>query len=561
MLKYFMNYDKDNQNYTLTNVKTNGATIYSSIEELINAVMKGPTSSYVYAYELTDLADAIVNTLFRNGYTERYQHEFTKGMQGKLNNFEFMVVGSAKPKRTVNVRIRRTTKIQVNFFNAREIFGKNNKVVDIAKSFGCEDNLNLGMSKAIMSLEAMKHTGMTVSINARKDMIRTCFGTEEAFNGTGETKGNNDNKLGEFPKLSQEHHDFVMSSLQGGLCYYNEDYLGDNTVKGKAFDVNSLYPSIMVQEFLPYGKGEEFEGMYQFDKKMPLFFHKVKVAAIRLKEDGIPCIKNRKADKNINEEDEYYINADNIELVLNNVDMDLIFENYDVYDMQFIGGLKYKAKKGRFNKFVFKWSDKKVQAKKKGDGFQYFYSKLMLNSLTGGFSTRNDRMACKYESNSEIIKDKSKVKFIRKEFKAESNVNSTVYAPVGCFITSYGRQRLIAAIKANKENFIYSDSDSIYVKGDAVGLNVDEFELGAWKEEYEFNRINILGKKKYCVEKVDGTIKTVFAGCPDDAKNEQVKTYDDFKIGKVIKYTQDNWNQFGIYEPFKNCEIVIDIKK
>ena len=49
-------------------------------------------------------------------------------------------------------------------------------------------------------------------------------------------------------------------------------------------------------------------------------------------------------------------------LVLTNVDLKLFLEQYDVYDLEYISGWKFKSKKGIFTEYIDKWITRKNNA-------------------------------------------------------------------------------------------------------------------------------------------------------------------------------------------------------
>ena len=59
-----------------------------------------------------------------------------------------------------------------------------------------------------------------------------------------------------FPQLPYEIDMDVRKSYKGGFTYLNDIYKEKETGKGLVLDVNSLYPSVMVNEKLPFGDEE-----------------------------------------------------------------------------------------------------------------------------------------------------------------------------------------------------------------------------------------------------------------------------------------------------------------
>lgn len=135
-----------------------------------------------------------------------------------------------------------------------------------------------------------------------------------------------------------------------------------------------------IGEKLPFGEPLFFKGKYQDDKLYPLYVQTIS-CSFELKQGKIPTIqlKNNMYYK----PNEYIKSSDgDIEvLTLTNIDLELFFDHYNVYDLKYLDGWKFRGLKGLFCEYVEHWSNKKIQAKKDGNRALYLISKLMLNSL------------------------------------------------------------------------------------------------------------------------------------------------------------------------------------
>lgn len=74
-------------------------------------------------------------------------------------------------------------------------------------------------------------------------------------------------------------------------------------------------------------------------------------------------------------------NGDIVTLTLTNIDLDLFFKQYNVYNLKYHSGWKFKSINGLFTEYIDYWSNSKIEAKKNKNGALYTISKLMLNSL------------------------------------------------------------------------------------------------------------------------------------------------------------------------------------
>lgn len=139
----------------------------------------------------------------------------------------------------------------------------------------------------------------------------------------------------------------------------------------------------MYDEFLPYGDPVFFEGEYERDDYYPLYIQRI-TCTFKIKENKIPTIqiKNNTSYFIPNEYIEYS-GSDPVALTLTSVDLELFFMQYEVYDLQYEGGWKFKSVKGAFTEYIDKWTKEKIEAGKKGNSGLRTIAKRMLNSLYG----------------------------------------------------------------------------------------------------------------------------------------------------------------------------------
>lgn len=149
-------------------------------------------------------------------------------------------------------------------------------------------------------------------------------------------------------------------------------------------------PSVMYNEFLPYGEPVFYEGEYERDDFYPLFIQRIS-CTFRLKKNKIPTIQ-------IKNNTSYFIpneyltesGLDPVVLTLTNVDLELFFMQYEVYDLEYLCGWKFKAAKGVFKEYIDKWTEEKIKAGKEGNAGKRTIAKRMLNSLYGKLASSLD---------------------------------------------------------------------------------------------------------------------------------------------------------------------------
>ena len=201
-----------------------------------------------------------------------------------------------------------------------------------------------------------------------------------------------------------------------------------------------------------------------------------------------------------------------------------------------------------FDKYIDKWINNKIQATKDGNKGLRYISKLFLNSLYGKFGT-DTRMVNKVP-----YFDGEEVRY----YYSEPQTRSGIYIALASFITSYARLVTITAFQkitddynSGKSNIqaVYADTDSLHLDSPNFqlpeGLNIDPYELGAWKYE---SRFSDKGQKTGCggkylrqkcyienstedIESInpDYKLKITVAGMPPECYSQV--TFDNFNIG------------------------------
>lgn len=322
-----------------------------------------------------------------------------------------------------------------------------------------------------------------------------------------------------FPKL--DYDSFLRPSYKGGYVYVKEDRRGETIGSGLVFDVNSLYPSVMYNELLPYYEGVYFEGDFEPTSKYPLAIMNVDIC-FDLKPKHLPTIQIKKGYLQFKAtEYQSTSNGDIINMTLTSVDLDLIKEHYDISYLEIIDGYKFMGRKGLFKDYIDHWTEVKIRAGKEGNKALRFIAKRMLNSLYGKFGT-NPNATCKVP----YLEDGEGIKF----YTGEEKTKDPVYLPMASFITAYARKKTITTAQSVYDRFIYSDTDSIHIEGTEIpeGLEVDDFKLGAWALESKFTKAKFLRQKCY-VEEIDGELEVTVAGMPPQCHKHV--TFDNFKLG------------------------------
>lgn len=311
-----------------------------------------------------------------------------------------------------------------------------------------------------------------------------------------------------FPTPSYAIDKQIRDSYKGGWTYCNKKFKEKEIGEGLVLDVNSLYPYVMRHKLLPYGMPVYFKGEYKNDKLYDLYVQSIS-CQFELKEGYLPTIQIKKS---IFNETEYLESSwnkkleilDEVTLTLTHIDLKLFLEHYNVYNLEYIDGWKFKGKTGMFDEYIDEWTSLKIKSNPKvkdnpdANPGMYMYAKLMQNALYGKFALNpNVRSKLPYFDNEE---DRVKYRYGEKE------IRDALYIPLGTYVTSWARYITISTAQKLYDRFIYADTDSLHLTGWDLpeGINIHHSNLGAWKMEYKFKNAKYLRAKCYIDILADG---------------------------------------------------------
>ena len=516
----------------------------NSIDEFINFCKDKKENYVLYFHNLKFDGEYIFNYLLNNGYEciktkkERKDNTFTTLISDTGQFYSIEIFFETQNKKHIN---------KVTIYDSLKIL--NFSVEQIAKDF------NLPIRKLELDYKANREIGHIlteheidyirndVEIMARaleimfnQNLTKMTIGSDALDN----YKKMNKNFKKYFPILPYEIDKDIRRSYKGGFTYLNDVYKEKETADGIVLDVNSLYPSVMKYEKLPFGSPLFFEGKYVYDLLYPLYVQTLS-CTFNIKENKIPTIQIKNNLAFVPNEYIKSSDGDVVTLTLTNIDLDLFFEHYDVNVIEYHGGWKFRSIKGLFSAYIDYWSEQKIQAKKDKNDALYRISKLMLNSLYGKFGLNPDvRGKFPYLNEDGIVKYGMYPKEIRE----------SIYIPVASFITSYARRKTITTSQSIKDYttnkygidyYIYSDTDSIHLLNIDENelssfVDIDDYKLGAWKLESKFKRGKYLRQKCYIELGYDDRLNVTVAGLPK--KLAPLVNFDNFNIG----FTTENIN-------------------
>ena len=338
-----------------------------------------------------------------------------------------------------------------------------------------------------------------------------------------------------FPILPPAVDADIRASYRGGFTYASELWMEKKVEKGIVLDVNSLYPSCMHSPYsLPYGIPQFFKGKYKEDKAYPLYVQNF-TAIFELKPGKIPSIQIK---NNLSFIANEYVKSSKgkpISLYLTKPDFELFKDQYNILDIKYNGGWKFKSAVGLFDSYIDYWTEQKIKAGKDHNAPQRAIAKLQLNSLYGKFGTSG-----RGRTKTPFIDHDERLRFITED----EEERETLYVPVASFITAYGRNKTIRTSQAirdftlkkyGEDRYFYSDTDSIHANLSEEDLeelkdiiDIDDYKLGYWAKEAEFDRAIYIRQKCY-VEEIKGKLEVTVAGLPKYLA--PLITFENFKRG------------------------------
>lgn len=504
----------------------------NTIQNFINICSK-LGDALIYFHNLKFDGNFVVDYLLRNGYTYSTERRLHKGEFSSVISesgvwYEVKFCTGYKNTITLHDSLKKLP------FSVRQI-GKafNTKKQKLELEY--EDERE---ERHVMSKEEIEYLANDIAVVAEALEVQYNEGMEKMTIGSDclntfiEMFGGKEKFRKWFPVLNPEEDAFVRKSYKGGWCYvHRKGHFSD--VNGYTADVNSLYPSMMHSQsgnIYPYGEGVHYDGCYTPDPQYPLFVQKI-IVEFELKPGYLPTVQVKGSPLYPGNE-WLKETVEPLELTLTSVDLELLFEHYNIITIEYIDGYKYAAGKGFFDAYINKFMEIKMTAK----GAIRTLAKLFLNNLYGKFAMRIEQA-----DKTPYIGEDNKLHFRLGDLQPKPGV----YIPVGTFVTAYSRRFTIRAAQANYNIFCYADTDSIHCLDEPKGITIHDCNLCAWKLESRWTEAKFVRQKTYA-ERLDQCGPGEFwdikcAGMDEESKKEFLhminrgeKTIDDFDVGLTI---------------------------
>lgn len=376
-------------------------------------------------------------------------------------------------------------------------------------------------------------------------------------------------------QISANEYKMLKRAFAGGFTHANANYSGKLLTDVASIDFTSSYPAVMLSEKFPMSSGfvtkltPERDFKFYLDHYCLLFDCVFEgIEATTFFEHYISeskCISTQGA---IIDNGRIY-SADRIEITLTDVDYKIIRQCYK-WEHCSVGNIIRYAKgylpKPIISSIIELYGKKTTLKGVEGKEVEYLLSKGMLNSVYGMCVTDIVRDNSVYENGEWSKTGADVVEDIRKYNESKSRF---LYYPWGVWVTAYARANLWTGILNIKDDYVYSDTDSIkflhyekhtdfiewynqYIthklKTMCETLNIDydllqpktikgvAKPLGVWDFEGIYTRFKTLGAKRYMVEQ-DGKIHITVAGLSkqdgvsymlEKANGDNTQVFEDF---------------------------------
>ena len=479
--------------------------------------MENSNNSTFYFHNLKFDGEFILVYLFENGFRwvgsrkEEDTKTFTTLISDKGQFYSMKIIFEKKNKKTKYVTIYDSLKI-LPF-----------SVSQIASGF------NLPISKLEIDYKAHREIGHELTMEEvlylRNDVDIVARALHVLFEQGLDKMTQGSNALHDYKRMTGEKNferwfpipDYdkdVRQSYKGGFTYLNPAYKNKDIRDTLILDVNSLYPWVMHDCPLPFGNGVYFEGKYETDSLYNLYVQMFS-CQFELKEGYIPTIQLK---NNLSFIPTQYLTSSNDEevtLCLTSVDLELFLKHYEIYNVEWLSGWKFKSTTGLFSNYIDKWTAVKIESGKTGNKAMRTLAKLMLNALYGKFALNpNVQSKIPYYDNGMI-----------RYMLGEKETRNPLYIPVGTFITAWARHKTITSAQKIYDKFVYADTDSLHIEitlPDEIkamsekeladlttedlrkygvdipaDFEIDGYKLGAWKVEEISLRSRYIRQKSY----------------------------------------------------------------
>lgn len=324
-----------------------------------------------------------------------------------------------------------------------------------------------------------------------------------------------------FPNLTTEEDDFCREAYTSGYTGINEKKRGKIIQNVYSFDENSAYAFHLLNNKMPVGSPTIYVG----PPPDGLFIHEFIIDA-HIKAGKLPTFK-KKGDSRYQENEYIKDTKGRLKLTMSTPDYNLMLENYEIDEIEHIGGYAFKSKAGIFDDYV-----------------KYFYGLKLKNDDNPAFrklfKSYLTHLAASVGRKSSTV---NKIPYIDafgllRYLPRRQIATRGAYVPIPVFMNAYNRVSLIKTAERLEDRFLYSDTDSIKTTDREAFISLKPIgeNIGEWKEEEKADEFIILRQKVYAAKYGD-QLKITCAGLTEEVK----RTFTTFEDLENYVNTPDAW--------------------
>ena len=353
--------------------------------------------------------------------------------------------------------------------------------------------------------------------------------------------------------LDEEEYRLCKHAYMGGFCHANPNYVGECIDNVESFDFTSSYPAVMVSEFFPMSAPEririrDLAHLEELRVRHNIIFN-VTLYDLKSRIDYEHYISESKCLGKllpVVEDNGRIVSAKAINITITEIDWDIIKRVYTWSKITFGKAIRFESLPlpRAFIECVYHFYEGKTTLKGvEGKEEEYQNMKEMLNSLYGMCVTDilKDLIGYDVETH-EWVESTPNVDGLD-EYNSYKK-NKFLYYPWGVYIAAYARRNLWSGILELKNDYLYSDTDSLKVRnyekhaayfkkynelietkiqrvlritkaeGDYKPKNNKgvEKKLGIWDREEPIKKFKTLGAKRYICYYGNKEYKITIAG-------------------------------------------------
>ena len=398
------------------------------------------------------------------------------------------------------------------------------------------------------------------------------------------------NKVRRSVNIDGHVYNLLIDAFAGGYTHANWIYADEVIKNVNSYDFTSSYPYVMLTEKYPASEFRKI-GVTKIEQMKSCFAYIVHVKFTNIKckyyNNFISQSKCKKIYKG-RYDNGRVMGAEELEIVLTDVDLKFIFETYEFESYEFLECYYsiYDYLPKQFLEFILEKYINKTKFKNvEGKEVEYALEKAKFNSLYGMTVTNNIKDEVIFENDNGWSEKAISNEKIQELLEKEKKLGFLSFS-YGVWVTAYARYNLLSNLIKLDEYVIYADTDSLKLRegfdievinnynksvtekikkvSDELEIDINKFcpldskgikhELGVFDHDAFYKEFITQGAKKYAyIDSKDNKIHITVSGVPKSGA-KALKKLEDFKDNFVFKYEDTGKNMLIYNDEMENFE-------